>query len=279
MRLKGPPYVLSRLATWMIALGLTCLSASCALLTPATSGSTAHIDHRRDDPDDDETLHQGERDADTAFVSGSTHFGQFRGQLDRDVTGYQSDPAAFYKLMKGQGWHGRLRNRKCGGPKCTGSVTQTKLIIQAIEDAHTVPVGLPTGNPGVVIGRVMNVGDARDGTLPIDEKPLLRPTDQYYFVVRPGTPDLARLQIAHLAFDLSGRPASLIVKDATGFAQCHKYTHPLKQAKADFRDCNRHEEQQRDGGEDDALAPTPLAFDAMAWFSCDLGCCTAQWPP
>jgi hypothetical protein len=279
-----PPHAFHRLVTATL---IVALLASC---TPAIQGGGGSVrppipSGRADDPDpDQQPAGPNEEEVGSRVALIGVRTGKYTGQLTSDVTTYQNGdgPSLFYSLMQGKGWHGWKRNRRCEGtPACLAQTAQTQLIVEAIHDAHKVPVKLDDDIPGVVIGRVMNVGTEQDYTLHLPPaKPQRRP-DQVYFVVSHGTDDVARLQVATLTFGADGDPASLTVVDAPrGFTNCWHKKIKRDKGMGDFRSCNAPGGAVRHDGDSDEERTEMLNADiAMAWFSCDLGCCSAQWPP
>lgn len=205
----------------------------------------------------------------------------FRGQLLKPAKDYEKDVAGFHAIVKGKGWSGWRRNRRCkGAPECANNAERTQLVVQAIHDAHKVPVALPAGNKGVVVGRVRNVGSFTDATLDIPPNVGLT-RDEYYFIVEPGTATVAALKVARLTIGADGAPLGLEVKSApNGYVVCGHTKKEKKRGTADFKQCpNAHPPAGTAGPGTADPARRLTDADALAWFSCDDGCCSAQWPP
>jgi len=247
------------------------------------SAIVAGADTSVTDPYDDapEAAESGEEE-EVEEPKNTANLTSFRGQLSKDARDYESDVKGFHDVVSGKGWHGWRRNRLCKGhANCENGAKSGKLVVQAIHDAHKVPVALPAGNKGVVIGRLMNVGDYRDSTLDVPPKAAGRKPDEYYFIVQPGTTDKAVLMVARLTFGADDKPTSLDVDSAPdGFVKCGHTKTPKVRGTADFKVCPP---TRSNGGGKGGSASAPMrladAADALAWFSCDDGCCTAQWPP
>lgn len=220
---------------------------------------------------------------------------QFVGRLRRPLDDYRTRGRAFDSLVRDKPWYGRRRARPC--IDCPpGAVTAMR--IQAISNAHRDPLSkLP--RHGVVVGRMVNDGQYIDAGTGIRPGTGSRP-DEYYVVIKErarakgrGRATVASLWIARLSFDASGAPLQdMRITRAKGlYVKCPPHGDPVPlRPDGDFRNCPAGKragaapasEAHRTGlgllhlvGEG-----TPgQATAASAWFSCDGGCCTAQWPP
>jgi hypothetical protein len=255
------------------------------VLLVAGSSSACSTLFKRSSPDP--VLLPGEARVDSAAYDDAVR-ARFRGELPLGLDYYQNRGAEFYTRVRGQGWHGFRRQRRCAHDAACAGVARGFMVVQAIEDAHKVPVALDPAIRAVVIGRVMNVGMYDDSILPVP-RPSGSYPDQYYFVIQPGTAERAVLRIARVRFGPTGSPLPHldIVNAPNGYVRCNHSPDPSRTVGlADFISCDDagsiHHGASPPPGLQWASSASPPIIDtslAMAWFSCVDGCCSAQWPP
>jgi len=191
------------------------------------------------------------------------------GALPKSIEYYKTNGVEFYDHFQGMPWHGHKRMRKCKG--CAPGA-MTKVRIQALSNQQKQPLTgfAPSQSNGVVVGRVRNVGDETDSVTEIPPTNGGKTDEYYYIITDKGDPKAARLWVAHLQFEgfwpfYRPKQAMEIKEAQYGFLKCHDVTYSGKKSDGDFLGCPGNK----------LVDPT----DAIAWFSCDGGCCSAQWPP
>lgn len=220
----------------------------------------------------------------------------FVGKLPKPLSWYATRGAEFHVFVRGKGWNGHARLRKCEG--CPDG-KKAKMLAQAITNLHRDPL-TPLPENGVVVGRVMNIGSYTDATtqIPAQAGPH---RDQYYFVITDRrSRDSAAMWIVRLQFDSLGRARDSLtfVQARYDFMKCtgRHFEPRRRRSEGDFRDCpgvKRATPAPPRSRGDATQSPSlfhlasflplhrepPVEELAYAWFSCDGGCCSAKWPP
>jgi len=213
---------------------------------------------------------------------------RFVGQLRKPLSYYEYNGGEFWRLVKDKPWHGHDRERSCRG--CTAGES-SRMRIEAMSNVDQDPLtGLPLF--GVVVGRVINIGNTTDQRTAIPPGPAGHPDHLYYIITDAGSAGYAALWSARVQFDANGTPRRhvQIGRAPVDFVKCPHHAEPARiTSEGDFRACPGPMTGTRATSLDakltfvglsNAVARDRLSLDdQLAWFSCDGGCCTAQWPP